>query len=336
MIANAPDKRRILAVDDVLENCILISDFLEPLGCEVVTAGSGAEALAEMEARGADIVLLDVEMPGMNGLEVCRRIKARPTTSMVPVVVVTAYSAVDERVAALEAGADDFLAKPVEQTELLARVRSLLRVKSLNDSLVQTEQVIFALARAVEAKDAFTEAHSERVADLAKRLAIAAGLDPEAVEATYFAARVHDIGKIGVSDDILNRGEALSPEEATVMRRVPELGSEICKPLRSSQGIAEIIRHQKERVDGHGYPDGLTGDQISLQARILAICDAYDSLISGERAARPQMADERARAVLLGQAGRAYDEKLVSLLLNRVFTPSGQLAAPPSGRVEMA
>lgn len=332
MIADTPERRTILAVDDVVENCVLIADFLEPLGCEVITAASGADALAVIGARAIDIVLLDVEMPGMNGLEVCRCIKSNPATSMVPVVMVTAYSAVDDRVAALDAGADDFLAKPVEQTELLARVRSLLRVKSLNDSLVQTEQVVFALARAVEAKDKFTEAHSERVADLAKRLALAAGLDAEGVEATYFAARVHDIGKIGVSDEILNKREALSPQEVAVMRRVPELGAEICKPLRSSSGIAEIIRHQKERVDGTGFPDGLTGEQISLAARILAVCDAYDSLISGERAARPQMADDRARAVLLRQAGRAYDEKLVWLLFNKVFSPSGQLDAPdPAG-----
>lgn len=328
MIADTPQRPKILAVDDVVENCILMSDYLEPLGCEVETAVSGAEALAVMEARGADVVLLDVEMPGMNGLDVCRRIKSRPASSMVPVVIVTAYSAVDDRVAALEAGADDFLAKPVEQTELLARVRSLLRVKSLNDSLVQTEQVIFALARAVEAKDNFTEAHSERVADLARRLAIAKGLDPETVDATYFAARVHDIGKIGVPDEILNKKEALSPEEAAVMRRVPELGAEICKPLRSSRGIAEIIRQQRERVDGTGFPDGSTGDQISVGARILAICDAYDSLVSGERATRPQMAEERARAVLLRQAGHAYDEGLVRLLFNSVLSstaPAEQL-----------
>jgi putative two-component system response regulator len=313
-------KRRVLVVDDVVENCMLISDYLEGLGCEITTASSGPDALAIMEESPADIVLLDVEMPGMNGLEVCRRIKGAPATSMVPVVIVTAYSAVDDRVAALDAGADDFLAKPVEQTELLARVRSLLRVKTLHDSLVQTEQVVFALARAVEAKDNFTGAHSERVAQLARRLAVAAGLDADAVEATYFAARVHDIGKIGVPDAILNKRDALDPQEVEVMRTVPVLGAEICKPLRSSHGIAEIIRHQKERVDGTGYPDGLSGDRISSPAKILAICDAYDSMVSGERAERPQMADERARAVLLRQAGRAYDEKLVWLLFNKVLT----------------
>jgi putative two-component system response regulator len=318
-MADENPKQRVLVVDDVVENCVLIADYLETLGCDITTANSGPDALAVMADSPADIVLLDVEMPGMNGLEVCRQIKASPATAMVPVVIVTAYSAVEDRVAALEAGADDFLAKPVEQTELLARVRSLLRVKTLYDSLVQTEQVVFALARAVEAKDNFTEAHSERVAHLSRRLAVAAGLDADTVEATYFAARVHDIGKIGVSDAILNKREALDPHEVEVMRTVPVLGAEICKPLRSSHGIAEIIRHQKERVDGTGYPDGLSGDRISSPAKILAICDAYDSMVSGERAERPQMADERARAVLLRQAGRAFDEKLVWLLFNKVL-----------------
>jgi putative two-component system response regulator len=321
-MSETEQRQTVLVVDDVAENCILLVDYLENLGCEVVTANSGAEAMAYVEKKAPDLVLLDVDMPGMSGLEVCRRIKSSPATSMVPVVIVTAYSAVDDRVAALEAGADDFLAKPVEQTELVARARSLLRVKTLYDSLMQTEQVVFALARAVEAKDTFTEAHSERVAMSAKRLAIAAGLEPETVAATYFAARVHDIGKIGVPDSILNKKEALSPEEVEIMRRVPVIGAEICKPLRSSHGITEIIRHQKERVDGTGFPDGLSGDEISPSARILAICDAYDSMVGGERAERPRMADERARLVMLRQAGRAYDEKLVWLFFNKVLAPS--------------
>jgi putative two-component system response regulator len=322
------ERPKVLVVDDVVENCVLISDYLENLGCDIEIANSGREALACMQRAPADIVLLDVEMPGMSGLEVCRLIKAEEATSMVPVVIVTAYSAVDDRVAALEAGADDFLAKPVEHPELVARVRSLLRVKTLYDSLVQTEQVVFALARAVEAKDSFTANHSDRVAQHARRLAVVAGLDADTVAATYFAARVHDIGKIGVPDGILNKKEALDPEEVEVMRRVPVLGAEICRPLRSSHGITEIIRHQKERVDGTGYPDGLAGDEISASAKILAICDAYDSMVCGERAERPQMAEERARAVLLRQAGRAYDEKLVWLFFNKVLAQPETAPSP--------
>ncbi len=311
-------KQRVLVVDDVAANVELIAAFLADVDCEVLTSDNGADALAAIEASPPDLVLLDVNMPGLSGLDVCRRIKSSPATQILPVVMVTAYSEVEARVAALEAGADDFLAKPVERTELVARVRSLLRVKTLFDSLTQTEQVVFSLARAVEAKDNFTGAHSERVADHARKLAVAAGLDADTVDATYFAARVHDIGKIGVPDAILNKKEALDPDEAAVMRRVPEIGAAICEPLRSSGGIAEIVRHHKERVDGTGFPDGLRGDQISPAAKIVAICDAYDSMVSGERSERPAMAEERARAVLTRQAGRAYDQKLVKLFFKSV------------------
>jgi putative two-component system response regulator len=317
MIENR-ERQTVLVVDDVVENCLLLTDFLEGVDCDVVQANSGAEALAVAEQRPVDVILLDVEMPGMNGLQVCRAIKSREQTSMVPIVIVTAYTAVDDRVAALEAGADDFLGKPVEQVELLARVRSLLRMKKLHDSLLQTEQVVFSLARAIEAKDGFTEAHSERVADLARTLAIAAGLAGDMVSATYFAARVHDIGKIGVPDTLLAKTDALSEDEMAIMRRVPELGAEICKPLRSSPGIAGIVRHQRERMDGTGYPDGLSGDAIPAPARILAICDAYDSMVNGSREQRPRMADDKARAVLARQAGSAYDQKLVALFLDQV------------------
>lgn len=307
-----------MVVDDVAANIELMSAFLAAVDCDVVTSDNGPDALSMIDSAPPDLVLLDVQMPGMSGLEVCQRIKSSPRTHMLPVVMVTAYSEVEARVTALEAGADDFLAKPVEQTELVARVRSLLRVKKLYDSLMQTEQVVFALARTVEAKDDFTGAHSERVADHARKLAIAAGLDPDTVAATYFAARVHDIGKIGVPDSILNKKDALDPEELAIMRRVPEMGAGICGPLGAS-GIAEIVRHQKERVDGTGFPDGLRGDEISPAAKILAICDAYDSMVSGERSERPPMADDRARAVLTHQAGRAYDEELVWLFFNKIL-----------------
>jgi putative two-component system response regulator len=323
-------RQTVLVVDDVLENTQLIADFLEEVGCGVVRADTGEAALEIMRSEPTDLVLLDVEMPGIGGLEVCRRIKAEAATAMVPVVIITAYSALADRVAALEAGADDFLSKPIEQMELVARVRSLLRIKALYDSLLQTEQVIFALARAVEAKDNFTEAHSERVAEHAMRLARAAGLDAEAVEATRFAARVHDIGKIGVPDAILQKKEALTPEEVAVVRRVPVVGAEICAPLRAPRGLQEIIRHQKERVDGTGFPDGLSGDQISAPARILAICDAYDSLVSGDRAERPRMTQEKARAVMTRQSGRAYDERLVTLFFEGVLAahPEAVTASP--------
>lgn len=316
----------VLAVDDIAENIELIAAYLEGVDCEVVPATSGAAAVAHMSAGPADLVLLDLEMPGMNGLEVCRSIKSSVGTRMVPVVMVTAYSAVDDRVRALEAGADDLLAKPVERIELVARVRSLLRAKALYDTLMQTEQVIFSLVRAVEAKDRFTKAHGERVADLAKKLALAAGQDAQAASVTYFAAMVHDIGKIGVPDALLSNPEALSQGDLAVWRRIPVLGAEICEPLKSAQGLQDTIRHHKEKLDGSGYPDGLSGDQISEPARIVAICDAYDALVSGERADRPPMPYERARAVMERLSGTAYDGRLVQLFFEQVAPP------PPAPR----
>ena len=315
--------QRVLIVDDVAENRQLLVDYLDGAACEPVTAASGAEALAAVAAEPPDVVLLDLDMPGINGLEVCRSIKSSPETSMVPVVIVTAYSATEDRVAALEAGADDFLTKPVDQTELVARVRSLLRVKRLTDSLLHTEQVIFALARAVEARDGFTKAHSERVAGHARRLAEAAGLSAEAVDAVGFAARLHDIGKIAVPDAVLAKVDALNPEEIEVMRSVPVVGAEICGPITYPPGLAEIIRHQKERMDGTGFPDGLAGEQIEIGARVLAICDAYDAMVAGDREARPAMAAEKARAVLTHQSGRAFDAQLVTLFLDRVQPAEG-------------
>ena len=326
MIQESP-RPAVLVVDDVIENCELMAAYLESVPCDVVIVRDGRGALEALAAKPAAIVLLDVEMPGMNGLEVCRLIKSAPETRMVPVVMVTAYSSVEDRVAALESGADDFLSKPVDSAEVIARVTSLLRLRALYDSLVQTEQVVYALVRAVEAKDPFVHSHSDRVGELARRLAAAAGLDDDAVEAVYFAARLHDIGKIGVPDAILGKQEPLDKHEVALMRRVPELGAEICAPLRSSHGIAGTIRHQRERIDGMGYPDGLAGDAIPLAARILAICDAYDSLVQGERSERPRMADERARAVLVRQAGRAYDGRLLDLFLKKVRPPGAGPAA---------
>lgn len=312
----------VLVVDDVRENAELVADFLDEVDCEVAKAEAGDAALTFMRLHAADLVLLDVEMPGLSGLEVCRQIKEDPATTMVPVVIVTAYSALEDRVAALEAGADDFLSKPVEQTELVARVRSLLRIKALHDSLLQASEVVFALARAVEAKDGFTRAHSDRVARYAECLASAAGLDPESVRTTVFAARVHDIGKIGVPDALLQKKDSLSAQEVAVMRQVPVTGAEICAPLRTPRGLSDVLRHQKERFDGSGFPDGLAGDAIPEPARVLAICDAYDSMVGGDRAERPRMAEDRARAVLARQAGSAFDRRLVGLFLGSVLQAS--------------
>ena len=309
---------RILVVDDQPEIGRLLHTFLEGIDCEIITAIHGLEALEMVRESPPDVILLDIHMPGIDGLEVCRRLKAAPETRLVPVVMVTAFNETEVRVRALEAGADDFLAKPVERAELTARVLSLLRLKSLYDRLDDAEQVIFALARAVEAKDAYTEAHTERVARNAYTLGCFLGLPEPELDDLYRGGMIHDIGKIGVPDQILLKAGPLTPEEWEVMKTHPVIGEEIARPLRSAADLLQIVRHHHENVDGSGYPDGLAAEDIPLSARIVAVCDGYDALTS-DRPYRPGMPSEVATAILRDGAGKQWDAELVRTYLERVL-----------------
>src|SRR5712692_9645167 len=193
----------VLVVDDGAANRQLVEAYLADLDCAIRTAEDGPTALKSIEAEPPDLVLLDVQMPHMDGYEVCRRIKAGPRGRLLPVVMITALDRTNDRVKALESGADDFMSKPVERVELVARVRSALRLKALYDTLDSAEQVIFALAAAVEAKDSYTEKHTARVAETARLLGTRLGLPQPALDALYRGGLVHDIGKIGVPDAIL-------------------------------------------------------------------------------------------------------------------------------------
>jgi putative two-component system response regulator len=251
-------------------------------------------------------------MPGLDGFAVCARLKSAPETRLIPVVMVTALAAAEHRVHAIEAGADDFLGKPVNRLELTTRVRSLLRVKRYVDELENVEQVILALAKAIEARDGYTEAHTERVSARAVALGARLGLPEPVLTVLHHGGMLHDVGKIGIPEAILGKPSHLTAEEFALMREHPLKGVEICRPLRSRM-IAEalpIIRHHHERVDGRGYPDGLRGDEIPLVARIMAISDAYDAMTS-DRPYRQGMPPEQALEVLRAGAGTQWDRELV-------------------------
>ena len=312
----------MLVVDDVEANRRLLGAHLDTIECEVLEAEDGTTALAAV-SEGADLVLLDVQMPGMNGFEVCRRLKSAPETRLIPVVMVTALGQLGDRVRALEAGADDFLTKPVERVELEARVRSLLRLKAVYDRLDDSDRVIYALARAVEAKDSYTEAHTLRVAAGAVGLGDILGIGQEELDQLQRGALVHDLGKIGIPDGILHKPGRLSDEELRVMRQHPLIGEEIARPLHSAARFLSVIRHHHEWVDGSGYPDGLAGTTIPLLARIVAVSDAYDALIS-DRPYRPRKTPEEAIGVLRDGAGRQWDSRLVGAFVDQVL-PSGRL-----------
>ena len=304
----------VLVVDDSEVNLVVIRACLTGVDCEIRYAAGGRVALGMIQSEAPDLVLLDVQMPGLDGYEVCSRIRAMPRLRLLPVVMITARSHPQDRVKALECGADDFMTKPFDPAELVARVRSSLRLKSLYNTLDSAEQVIFALANAVEAKDAVTERHTRRVAESARHMGMRLGLPEPALDALYRGGIIHDIGKIGVSETILLKSGPLDLVEQHLMQEHPEIGANIVAPLHSGVSLQPIIRHHHERFDGCGYPDGLSGDGIPLLARIISICDAFDALIN-DRPYRARVSVDQAIAILRAGAGTQWDPELVELFV---------------------
>lgn len=314
----AVSTQRVLLVDDVPANNQLLRAYLQSLDCDVSSAGSGEEALEAAFQSPPDLVLLDAQMPGMDGFEVCRRLKASAVCRLTPVVMVTSLTAVEDRVKALEAGADDFLSKPVDRVELVTRAQTLLRLKATYDRLEDSQQVILTLARTVEAKDKYTEAHTARVAASSEALARCAGLKGADLESIAFGAAVHDIGKLGIPDAVLLKPGPLTVDEWLIMRQHPLIGAEIVRPLRNAGALSAIIRHHHERVDGTGYPDRLRGKEIPLTARIVAICDGYDAMVS-DRPYRRGRSRQEAVDVLRDGAGTHWDADLVDEFIGSVL-----------------
>jgi putative two-component system response regulator len=309
------DVATVLVVDDDPDNVDLLQAYLEAESYQVMTAYRGDEALEKAFARQPDLVLLDVMMPGLDGFEVCRHLKADRRTQFVPVVIITVLREPRAKVAGAEAGADDFLTKPFDRVELLARVRNLLQIKHLTDQLEHAESVIFALAAAVEAQDPYTEKHLQRMASLSERLARAAGLDPHQVLAVRYGSILHDVGKIGVNEAILRKPGPLTEEEWAQVREHPAIGARIVRSMRLAQRIAPIVRGHHEHWDGRGYPDGLKGKEIPIGARVVALVDAYDAM-STDRSYRAALPPEVIRAELEQNAGKQFDPHLTVLLLH--------------------
>ena len=268
----------VLVADDHAANRELLDEFLTGQGLKVITVLDGAAALEESSKARADLVILDVMMPFMSGFEVCERIKSNPETCLTPVILITALSGKEDRIQGIKTGADDFLTRPVDRTELLARVRSLLKLKQRTDELERAEAVLFSLARSIEGKDPYTHGHCERLAEYSGLLSQQLGLPDELVTALRRAGVVHDIGKVAVPDAILLKPSRLTEEEWKVMREHPVVGERICEPLKSFRHVLPIIRHHHERFDGSGYPDGLRGEAIPITARVLQIVDVFDAL----------------------------------------------------------
>jgi putative two-component system response regulator len=314
----------ILVVDDELANQELMIELLQPQGYKILTAADGQAALEEFARNQPDLVLLDIVMPRVDGVEVCRRLKKDPESRLTPIVLVTALSAKEDRVRGIEAGADDLLTKPVDRIELLARVRSLLNLKAYTDELERAESVLFALARSIEGRDPYTGGHCERLADYSERLGRRLGLPEEQIRALRQGGTVHDIGKVAVPDAILLKPGKLTPEEWKTVRQHPVVGERICTPLKSFRLVLPIIRHHHEKLDGSGYPDGLKGDQIPLTARIMTIVDVYDA-IGTERPYHGASSKEEALEIM-GQGVQKgwWDPHIFSEFRNLLTTNGGK------------
>jgi putative two-component system response regulator len=290
----------------------MLEAFLLRDGHTVLTAVDGIEALAIVQRERPEVVLSDVVMPGLDGHELCRAIKANPATRLTPVVLVTSLLGREERLKGINAGADDFLIKPVDPHEVCARVRSLMRLKRYTDELDSAEAVIMSLARTVEARDPCTEGHCQRLSRLGAALGTRLGLGAEDISALTRGGVLHDLGKIGIADAILLKPGTLTAAEFDQMQQHTLIGDHLCSELRCLQAVRPIVRHHHERLDGSGYPDGLRGSAVPLLAQIIGVVDVYDALVS-ERPYHWPIDSDRAFEVLRKEAARGWrDGELVN------------------------
>ena len=345
-------RAKILVVDDEVLNRKLIEVMLKPQGYEVIMAEDGEDCLIKAETTRPDLILMDIMMPNLNGFEAVTRLKATPHLYNIPIVMVTALHDVGDRVRALEVGADDFLSKPVDRTELRVRVRSLLKVKAYNDYMVnyrqdlerevakQTEELknanikiakahtklrsasleaIFRLARAAEYKDEDTANHIISMSRISAFLAEKVGLSSMTVERILYASPMHDIGKIGIPDRILTKNGPLDDDEWAIMRRHTTFGSQILEGsdigfLRLGEVIA---RTHHEKWDGSGYPNGISNTRIPLAGRIVAVADVFDALMC-KRPYKPALTVEQTVNIIQSGSGSHFDPDIVKVFMDNL------------------
>jgi putative two-component system response regulator len=337
------EKPVILIVDDQIQNNELLEAHLAPQGYEIIKAASGEEALGILSGNKIDLMLLDVMMPGMDGFEVARRVRANDTHRLLPIILVTALRETEDRVKGIEAGCDDFISKPFEKIELLARVRSLLKVKAYNDlksnyrKELEAEvalrtgelkqalgrikdaslETIYRLSIASECRDEDTGAHIKRVSRYAVAIARRMGLDESTVESILYAAPMHDLGKLGIPDQILVKPSRLEPAEWEIMKHHTVIGAKILSGSDAEFiSIAETIaRCHHEKWDGSGYPNGLKGGDIPVTARITALADVFDSLTT-KRPYKEPFSVEKSLAIIREGRGSHFDPDVVDAFLS--------------------
>ncbi|UKO99045.1 response regulator [Nostoc sp. UHCC 0870] len=291
---------KVLVVDDHTASRMTAVALLSLEGYTVIEADSGYTAVELVQEQQPDLILLDVMMPGMDGFEVCQLLKQDEDTRLIPVIFITALNDRRSRIQGIEVGADDFLSKPFDRVELVARVKSLVHQKRLNEDLDHAEQALFSIARAVESRDPNTGDHCERLVRLGQAFGEYLNLSRYQIRDLGWGGYLHDIGKVGIPDAVLLKQGKLTPEDWVIMKQHVLIGEKICQPLRSMQGVIPIIRHHHERWDGSGYPDGLKENEIPYIAQVFQVIDIYDALTS-ERPYKKAFTPEEALCIMLDE-----------------------------------
>lgn len=277
-LTDVAPQSRVLIVDDDPDARTILSQLLTRQGYIIDAAVDGPSALTAVAQRRPDLIILDILMQGMNGFEVCRRLKQDPVSRLIPVIMVTGNGQQKQRIEALDSGADDFLSKSVDSHELLARVRALIRMKRYTDDLDSAASIIMAMASLIEVRDGNTEGHCHRMANYATALGRAVGMGQHDVQTLHRGGFLHDIGMLAIPDGILRKTGSLDPDEYDLVKSHTIIGESLCGTLRSLQSVRPIVRHHHERLDGTGYPDGLRGDAIPLTAQIIGVVDVFDAV----------------------------------------------------------
>jgi len=326
-------KGRILAVDDTPASLKLLSELLRGEGYDVRSAVNGEVALNYAFTTPPELVLLDIRMPDMDGFEVCRRLKENHLTKTVPVIFVSALSESQEKVHGFALGAVDFVTKPYQREELLARVRTHLEVDRLRNHLEElvTERTraikanmlnfISAIAAAVEMRDPYTAGHQRRVANLAAAIASGLQMSEDRIEGLTLASLVHDCGKIRIPSEILSKPGTLLEPEIGIIQEHPETGYDVLKSIEFPWPIAQIILQHHERLDGSGYPHGLTQNDILMDAKILMVADVVEAMMT-HRPYRPACGVDVALAEIEQNKDKLYDSDVVASCV-RLFRDQG-------------
>jgi putative two-component system response regulator len=316
----------VLVVDDQDSARQGLMKLLSQEGYDVTSAANGADAIDAVVREAPDLVLMDVMMPELNGFDACRQLKSQPATRLTPIVLITALHDSEDRIRGIEAGADDFLSKPINFHELRARVQSLVRIKRYTDELDSAAAVILSLSLTIEARDRYTEGHCLRLSSYALAVGRSLGLDQDDQSALEHGGYLHDIGKIGVPDAVLMKPGRLTSAEYEQMKLHTVIGDHLCGELRSLRRVRPIVRSHHERLDGSGYPDGLRGDAIPLLAQIMGVVDIYDAMTT-ERPYKPAWPPDVAYEEMAREARRGWQQAdLVDLLID--LGHRGELMTP--------